>query len=75
MSDRFLLQKSHDLPDWWVVADKQNGVVIRFEEHRFNDTQRVTDLSDNPITDYMLLARVMREIGEWLYNNHKDIAL
>lgn len=69
--ERFILQPSQE-PGFWVATDTENGVVIKFKDHEFNDTQKVTTLEDEDPEDYMLMARAMREIGEWLVANHPD---
>lgn len=68
---RFILQPSRNIPDGWVATDKDNGVVVTFKTHRFNETKKITFLSDAPI-DHLVRARLMREIGDWLCDNHKD---
>jgi len=68
MRERFILQAS-TTKRWWVATDTENGIVIRFEDHKFNDTQKVT-LLDDAVQDPMVLARAMREIGDWLRDNH-----
>ncbi len=69
---RFVLQKS-TRPKWWVFTDTENGIVVRFEQGKFNESQRITGLNDELPDDYMVVARVMREIGEYLYENHKEL--
>lgn len=68
---RFLLQRSQKQKDGWVCTDVDYQVVVTFTEHQFNDTKKVTFLEDAP-TDYLERARVMREIGDWLSENHND---
>lgn len=67
--DRFILQEGKE-PSTWVVTDTLNGIVIRFDEHRFNETQKPTLLVR--VTDANKLAIAMREIGDWLAANHRD---
>lgn len=69
---RFILQKS-TRPGWWVLTDTSNGIVVRFEQGRFNESQKITWLNDEPVSDYMQIARIMREIGEYMYENHKEL--
>ncbi len=73
--ERYLLQKSATMADSYVVTDTVNNIVITFKEHRFNDTQNVTFLNDEVNADALQLARIMREVGQWLYDNHRDISL
>jgi len=67
---RFLLQGSEDRKGW-VVTDLDYGVVVQFRNHRFNDTQKITFLNDEP-TDHLVRARILREIGDWLGEHHKN---
>lgn len=68
-----ILQKSEH-PEWWVLTDKDSLCVIRFQEHRFNETQKVTFLEENKVSP-IEVARIMRQMGEWIYKYHKDIAI
>ena len=38
MNTRFRLEQSTEQPGWLVLTDTENLVVIRFQEHQFNDT-------------------------------------
>lgn len=40
MKNRFKLEKSKEQPGWWVLTDTENLVVIKFEEHKYNETQK-----------------------------------
>lgn len=77
-----VLQRSVKRPGWWVVADRDNLIVIFFEEHRYNETKEVVFLVDHDDYDeiipnspehchtdkyrYILML-------EWLLNNHREI--
>lgn len=69
---RFILQKSTQQPDVWVCTDTENGIVCRFTEHRFNETSKMTFLEDVKNPDALSIARLMREMGDWLGENHKE---
>ena len=69
---KYIIQKS-STPDWWVVTDTENLVVLEFKEHEYNETQRATMLEDSNLT-VLQLARVMREIGDWIAQNHMEKA-
>lgn len=56
----------------WTCTDKENDIVCTFEWHKFNETQQV-EVSEGTQPDVMALAKAMREMGEWLNENHKDI--
>lgn len=70
---RYIIQKAQQVADGWVCTDTENGIVCRFKAHRFNDTQKVTLLGDDSQPDVMKIARLMREMGDWLSENHNDI--
>lgn len=77
--ERFNLVKSQNLPDWWVLTDTKNNIVVRFKEKFYNETQKVTTLDDDKdalekIGGVQALARALREIGEWVVKYHGDIA-
>lgn len=76
-NDRFVLQPSKK-PGFWVVADQEHGIVITFEEHRFNETQKVTLLDGDTfgsIDQAMHMPTYLREIADWLHAEHYDKAM
>lgn len=79
MTKRYILQPSQDLPNWWVLTDIIEGVVIRFEEHRFDETQRVTLLDESHLQHdpdcANKVAHMMTEMGKWMYRCHYSIAM
>ena len=70
-ADRFVLQRS-TAPCWWVVGDPEGLFVVRFKEHDFNGTQKITYLKDISSTA-LAEARVLREIPEWLQSYHPEV--
>ena len=77
--DRFILEKSQELPDWWVLTDTENLIVCKFEEHKFNETQRVYVLEDSEFTSDTncanKLAHIMSEMGDYMFSHWYSIAL
>nr|DAU42917.1 MAG TPA: hypothetical protein [Caudoviricetes sp.] len=69
--DKYIIQQSNTQPNKWVLTDKKNGVVITFEDGAFNNTQKVTMLDDTRLTANEL-AKVMREMGEWVVRYHSS---
>lgn len=69
---KYVLQQSAD-KGWWVATDKENGIVVKFKEHRFNDTQKVTTLEDIVYPNPLVLARQIRELTDWLLENHRKL--
>lgn len=70
---KYLLQKSHDVEFGWVLTDTENGVVCRFIEGDFNGSQKYTVLNDIKKEDAGKLARVAKEMADWLAENHYEI--
>lgn len=68
---RFILQQSQD-SGWWIATDKEYQIVIKFQEHQFNDTQVVTSLKEHCEATPQQLATAMRELADWLRENHSD---
>lgn len=76
-SKRFILQPSQE-PSFWVATDQENGIVIKFQEHRFNDTQKITLLGGDrfaSVEDATAVATHLREMADWLRKNHYDTAM
>lgn len=76
MKNRYKLTPSGERAGWWVLADTENNIVIRFEEHKFNETQQVSVLDDSTAETKTTseLARIMREMGDYIVRHHGGIA-
>ena len=70
---RYILQPSENIVNGWVCTDTENGIVCRFQAHKFNETSKMTFLEDVQQPDVMQIARLMREMGEWLAEHHGDV--
>ena len=68
--NKYILQNSTQ-PNKWVLTDTENGVVITFENGKFNDTQKVTLLENNNNTAEEL-AKILKDMGEWAVKHHAD---
>lgn len=77
--ERFRLEKSQLTKGWWVLTDTVNLVVITFEEGRFNETQKITQIEGGEkytsMNDVMAQVRIIREMSDWLAVNHYKIAM
>ena len=77
--ERFRLEKSQLTKGWWVLTDTVNLVVITFEEGRFNETQKITQIEGGEnytsMNDVMAQVRIIREMSDWLAINHYKIAM
>lgn len=77
--NRFRLEQSTEQPGWWVLTDTDNLVVIRFKEHEFNDTQKVTVLDESALLKDSdctnRLAHIMSEMGDYMFTHWYSIAM
>ena len=71
--ERFTLASGKDL--MWTVTDNEKGIAIEFREGLFNESQEVKLPADFVPSDEPGMARIMREIGEWMAENHVEVAL
>lgn len=55
------------------IQDKENNIVCQFEKGKFNETQKFTFLETTDISASKL-ATIMREFGDWLNENFKDLS-
>lgn len=69
---KYVMQKSNTQPNGWVLTDTENGIVVRFEDGKYNETQKVTIIADKPTPSAGDLARMMRMIGEWAVRYHSS---
>ena len=71
--ERFTLASGKDL--MWTVKDNESGIAVEFREGLFNERQEVTLPVDYVPADEPGMARIMREIGDWMAANHVEVAL
>lgn len=74
---RFKLEKSQNLPNWWVLTDTENLIVIRFEHGKYNESQQATVLDESRFNNASCigeLSTIIREIGEYMVRYHGGIA-
>ena len=70
MEDRFNFRYSA-AENLCVLIDLENYIEVEFIPGKFNQTQTVTVLDDSK-PDALRLARIMREMADWLVENHSD---
>lgn len=73
MNRRFVIEKSKDLPNWWVLTDTENLIVCKFENGKFNETQTFSFIEEDKI-DVNQVAHIMTEIGDWVVRYHSSKA-
>lgn len=73
-NERFGITTIDNKPGWYVVADLDNKIKVEWKKGRYNDTQHAMPFGDKTHTpDAMQIATALREIGEYLYNNFKEL--
>lgn len=70
--ERFSLKSGANL--MWTVSDAESGVSIEFREGLYNETQKVNVPNNMQGNDVMKMASIMREIGDWMAENHSEVA-
>lgn len=70
--EQYLLQSSQSVSGHWVLTDVLNGVVVTFEECRFNETQKVTFLNDMSLSA-VEVASILRTMSDWLLKHHPEV--
>lgn len=71
--ERFELTSGKNL--MWTVKDNESGIAIEFREGLFNESQELKLPVDFVPSDEPGMARIMREIGDWMAENHVEVAL
>ena len=77
-----VLKRSVERPGWWILADRDNLIVIRFKEKQYNETKEVIFLID--YDDYETIIPNSAEICqtdkykyvcmlEWLIAKHREL--
>ncbi|MBO7469680.1 MAG: hypothetical protein J6T81_06075 [Bacteroidales bacterium] len=72
-NERFAVTTIDNKPGWYIVADLDNRIKIEFKKGRYNDTQRILPIGDGKQLTAQEQATALREIGEYLYKNFKEI--
>lgn len=70
-TSRFVVSSVNGKEGWYVVADLENRVKVEFKKGHYNDMQKVTCFSED--ADALTQATALREIGEYIFNNFKEL--
>jgi DNA-binding XRE family transcriptional regulator len=71
-NNQYSIEESKNKPGYWVCSDYINKVVCIFEDGNFNDNQNMEYLEDNVNITLLELSRIVREMADWLRENHYD---
>lgn len=56
----------------WLLTDKEYLITIRWSHRQFNDTQEVVELEDISQENIRHIPTVLREMADWLVDNHPN---
>lgn len=70
---RFIIQPSTHQSGCWLCTDTKNNIVCEWTEHKFNETQKFTFLDDVINPNPLAIAKMMREMADFLSENHIDL--
>ena len=76
---QYIVERCADQQGWWRIFDTLNQVECVWEEGKFNETQKLIIADEHKFMQAnggspLAIARVMREIGDYIVANHYDIA-
>lgn len=70
-TSRFVVSSVNGKEGWYVVADLDNRIKVEFKKGHYNDIQKVTYFGED--ADALKEATALREIGEFMFNNFKEL--
>lgn len=75
MDNRYILTRVPGADSAWHCLDSATGASVTWTEARFNDTQSVAwpDNLVGSLESPAQLARVMRLMADWLFENHGEL--
>lgn len=71
-NDLFTLQKS-DKPNHYIAVHKKANIIVEFERGKFNESQKITNIFDFAPSELGKIPAYMRELGDWLAENHREL--
>lgn len=72
-NERFAVTTIDNKPGWYVIADLDNLLRVEFKKGRYNETNSVSAIGQGKELTALQAATALREIGEYLYNNFKEL--
>lgn len=75
---RYKITRHSERKDWWQCTDTENGLIMTWRDHHFNDEQeaQLTDEAHKKViksaAPEMVAAKLLREMADWLGQNHSD---
>lgn len=72
-NERFVVTTIKNKPGWYVVADLENFLKIEFKKGKYNETNTISITNECKELSPLQQATALREIGEFMYNNFKEL--
>lgn len=69
---RFYVTNVVNKNGWYIIVDFESKIKVEFKKGMYNETQRVIPFRGIE-PDAMKIATALREIGEFLYVNFKEL--
>lgn len=76
--ERFVISEIKERQGWWICEDKLYGISCEFENARFNETKKFLIQGGDCFEtkeEALIISTLLREMGDWLYQNHKGKVL
>lgn len=72
---KYVISRVPGVENAWHCIDRATGVSVTWVEGKFNDTQSVAWPDDlvGSLESPAQLARVMRLMADWLFENHSEL--
>lgn len=72
-NERFAVTTIDNKKGWYVLADLDNLIRVEWKKGMYNETQQVSPIGDGKPLSALDHATALREIGEYLFENFKDL--
>ncbi len=72
-NERFAVTNIQNKPGWYVVVDLDNLLKIEFKKGMYNETNTVSYIGEGKELTALQQATALREIGEFMFNNFKEL--
>ncbi len=71
--NKYVLHDDGGSPNRWTLIDKENHVVISFNEGKYKETKEISISGDIVNPNTLELAEFMKDIENWLERHHSSI--
>ena len=72
-NERFAVTTIDNKPGWYVAVDLDNFLKVEFKKGMYNETNSVSIIGEGKNLSPLQAATALREIGEYLVKNFKEL--